>query len=298
MPEPPPECPGCALAVDGLDRYCGACGEDLSPVFAEVWAQAAEERARLDAAESGVPEIPPGVWKRLRPGTVVALVFVGLGTAAFAVLLGTNLVTSTADRVGAFGTAALVGVVALVIATLRLVQDFRVEPPSRLDGAAATWRTLLHCLAQKRWTYAWHLLLPGRRDEERRRPPIPDLGTDAGVADFATPDGLARYWRPLLHASLVRSRVTTVHHVEVEEDAPGRAVARAVLRVTTHSPWLFLLLGILCILCSGIGLAVAALLYFVLRTRRNLVVETRLVRVGGRWFAHDVSIVPALLRSP
>jgi hypothetical protein len=284
-------CPGCNAEVDGLDRYCGGCGDDLSPLFAETWAVVAEERAALDFAERGAPEVPEGTWRKFRIGTVVALVLLVASVVGVGVALA--IPGSGPGTVALVATLVILALTFAVVSLARVLADRKVRPPGELGDAGIAFRTFLHTLLQKRWAYAWHLLLPTRRGEERRRPEMRRLGASSLAATFDAPTGIRAYWKTLLHAGWFRNRVATLRDVEVEADGTDRAVARAVIVVRTHSPWLLLL-----ILLGTCGIALLVLLLVVYPTRVELVVETRLVRIGGRWFVHDASLVPQLQETP
>jgi hypothetical protein len=306
----PTTCPACNAPADGAKRYC-ACGEDLSVLFAERWANEAEERARREFAEGGVPEIPLDAW-RPRHGVrtwiawtltpVVAIVIAAVNHVAFPSMLPGNphLV------VGLVGLALL----GPAVAWLHSRRAAGVRPPNELRDADATFHTFIHALLQDRSNYAWHLLLPRRRSEDRRGPAIEVLGTRAVTLDFSHPELFRGYWLRVLHPA---GSATSLVSIATEPDGDDRAVGRAeFLARRQRSVPLWILLpavpaaillgprfaGSLWIVGPFAGIApwilMVALEALFPGERTTLVLETRLVRIGGRWFVHDASLVPQL----
>jgi hypothetical protein len=310
-------CPACNDPADGAARYC-ACGEDLSPLFAERWAEEAEERARREFAEGGVPAIPEGAW-RWRYGArmwfavattpVVAVAIAACIHVAFPFMLRGN-----PQFLLALGGLAVLG--PFIVWNL-LRSTVRVRPPHELLDADTTFRTFVHSLMQSRFEYAWHLLLPQRRAEERRRPPIELLGTRALTIDYSHPELLGTYWLNVFQPDLRAGTATKLASIVVEADGDDRAVGRAEFEARRQRPvplWIAapITAGVAVVLVTGTGLWLtagplggAALYFAIIGTqnlfpleRTTLVLETRLVRIGGRWFVHDASLVPQLQETP
>src|SRR5258706_1111154 len=211
-PEPPDAatetepCPACGTALPVTARLCFSCRQDLTSHRAALRALDLADETRADAAEGRFRPVPPEVFRRLRRRTVYSGLF--LFPAALMVVPsyfeqhGLNIVLAVLG-IG-------LGIVPLLLFVVFGIQDLLLLPPERLTTPDAAFRTYVKCLREKRWEYAWHLVVPRGLAGIRVRPSLPGARGDAGLFTLETPGGLAAFWSPMLHTSGWYSRWGTV----------------------------------------------------------------------------------------
>jgi 3D (Asp-Asp-Asp) domain-containing protein len=283
----PTTCPACAAPADPARRWCRRCREDFTPLFAERWARELEEATRRDIAEGTFP--PPARFRRIRLLTWALLALVAAGAHGFAVFVADSAGPHIDMR---FPVAVLGGGVFLWVAVpfvLFLSRDLAARPAREFGDPAAVLRTAAVCLLAGRWEDAGAFLLPRGRTRERRRPAIPALAVDPTVTAMGTTASIRDYWAPVVRPGGGQLRRGRIVDIVVEPDGEGRAIGRCELAVTAAPAWLSasLLFGVLAPLPFLLG-------WLCLARRRTLTIETRLLRVGERWYLHDAALVGAL----
>lgn len=283
-PGPPPSsfCIRCGAALPGPVRWCFRCGASLSHVFAAEFALEVEEGTRADAAAGAFRHVPQEAFRRFRVATIVW----GTLTVAFV------LVALAADRGGDPWFPLVIlgwffGVLSFFVMLGYGIQDLLLAAPETLRSPEKAFGTYLKCIREKRWEYAWHLVASRGRTGVRLRPGVESLGTPRAVVDLDSPRALREFWKPLFHATHWMNRHSRVLEVSVAQDGPDRAVAGGTVRVTAYPIWVpfgFLL--------GCFGLALAIVLYAILRKAEDVPVDMPLIRIDGRWYLADA--VPAL----
>lgn len=261
-----------------MPRACPHCHEDLSDAAATQRVARIAENTRADAAAGDFDPIPATVFRRFRKLTKV---WAGiLGACMLLIVLGSG------STVGGPGTLALVlgwigGIVAACCVLAFGISDLMLLPPENLTTPDKAFRTYLKCLKEKRWEYAWHLVVPRGRQGTRRRPAIDGLKVARADIDVDTPEGLGVYWKSILCSSGGTVRTTAIGKVTVATERAEDAAASCLITVTAHPTLVsltFLLSPILYII-----------VYLIVRKVERLPLDLSLVRIDGRWYLLDVA---------
>jgi hypothetical protein len=271
-------CPFCSEALPRPSRRCPSCDEFLDEAFDSELAETVAAATRADVQSGEFERAGEGDYRQFRKSTVVALCLLGAS-----LLLGVVGVAATAASKsdGLFGpllaTCGVLGGMGSFVALLvHGISDLSLPGPDALTEPETAFETYLRCLREKRWGNALALVVPRGRTGSRLRPEVPDLDAPEGEFDVDSPEGLAEYWKPLIHSTGAMSRRAAVGAVHVVPEGPDTAMAGCAITVTAVPTWVF-----------------NVHLYVSQKKTQTLPVEVGLMRVDGRWYLLDA--VPRIL---
>jgi hypothetical protein len=248
---------------------CPFCDEELGGSGSGV-AEAVVEGTLADAAAGEIPRVPAGAYRRFRHGTIIWASCLLLGIAMIAAgATGRDLLIFTI-------LGWILGIVCSVGTLVTGIADLTLLPPERLTTPEAAFRTFLKCVKEKRWEYAWALVVPRAREASRRRGAIPEIKVEAGHFPMSTLEGFKGYWSGLILSSAGYNRTAKFTGVRVARSGNDRAVGEARIEIGGYPSWVlvFILVNIIVLL----------IVYLIVRKSAGVRASLEMVRVGDRWF--------------
>ncbi|HLG41893.1 MAG TPA: hypothetical protein VI643_00915 [Planctomycetota bacterium] len=153
------------------------------------------------------------------------------------------------------------------------------SPRGRATARAAVL-CYLNAVKIRRWKAAFACLSPSARSNpEVEIPEIPEIGSEGGMTTFASPSGLAAYWKSLTHyvGSLgAYRRIARLRIEETSPAAPNVERLRVMISIEHYPQWI--------ILTILLGVIFPIILYFVLRKKWETDFDCVVYKHRSQWW--------------